>query len=209
MDTEDVRLAVYRSFAETGRAPEPGALDAEALRALHEQRHVVLGADGEIVMAHPFSSVPLGFSVMGRTTLWWGGCAWDSFALPHLLEDEPEVLVATRCPGCGAALAWSVGREAPPAGEEVAHFLVPVAHIWDDVVHTCGHQRLFCGESCVDSWLERTGNERGYVLDLPTLWRLARGWYAGRLERGYQRRDPSEAQEYFRAVGLRGPFWGL
>ena len=48
MDTEDVRLAVYRSFAETGRAPEPGALDAEALRALHEQRHVVLGADGEI-----------------------------------------------------------------------------------------------------------------------------------------------------------------
>lgn len=209
MDTEDVRLAVYRSFAETGRAPEPGALDAEALRALHEQRHVVLGADGEIVMAHPFSSVPLGFSVMGRTTLWWGGCAWDSFALPHLLEDEPEVLVATRCPGCGAALAWSVGREAPPAGEEVAHFLVPVAHIWDDVVHTCGHQRLFCGESCVDAWLERTGNERGYVLDLPTLWRLARGWYAGRLERGYQRRDPSEAQEYFRAVGLRGPFWGL
>ena len=209
MDTEDVRLAVYRSFAGTGRAPEPGALDAEALRALHEQRHVVLGTDGSIVMAHPFSAVPLGFSVMGRETLWWGGCAWDSFALPHLLEDEPEVLVATRCPGCGAALAWSVGREAPPAGEEVAHFLVPVAHIWDDVVHTCGHQRLFCGESCVDAWLERTGNERGYVLDLPTLWRLARGWYAGRLERGYQRRDPSEAQEYFRAVGLRGPFWGL
>ena len=209
MDTEDVRLAVYRSFAGTGRAPEPGALDAEALRALHEQRHVVLGTDGSIVMAHPFSAVPLGFSVMGRETLWWGGCAWDSFALPHLLEDEPEVLVATRCPGCGAALAWSVGREAPPAGEEVAHFLVPVAHIWDDVVHTCGHQRLFCGESCVDSWLARTGNERGYVLDLPTLWRLARGWYAGRLERGYQRRDPSEAQEYFRAVGLRGPFWGL
>ena len=32
-------------------------------------------------MAHPFSTVPLGFSVMGNRTLWWGGCAWDSFAL--------------------------------------------------------------------------------------------------------------------------------
>jgi hypothetical protein len=209
VDTEDVRLAVYRSFAETGRAPEPGALADAALRELHQQRHVVLDRDGRIVMAHPFAAVPLGFSVMGRETLWWGGCAWDSFALPHLLSDEPEVLVATRCPGCGAALAWVVDRVAPPAGEEVGHFLIPAARMWDDVVHTCGHQRLFCGEECVAVWLERTGHERGYVMDLGTLWRLAQGWYAGRLERGYQRREPSEARDYFCSVGLRGPFWGL
>ena len=30
---------------------------------------------------------------MGRETLWWGRCAWDAFALPHLLPDEPGVLV--------------------------------------------------------------------------------------------------------------------
>jgi hypothetical protein len=209
VDTEDVRLAVYRSFAETGRAPEPGLLDRDALRELHEQRHVALDREGQIVMAHPFAAVPLGFSVMGRETLWWGGCAWDSFALPHLLPDEPEVLVATQCPGCGAALAWMVARDAPPAGDQVAHFLIPAAHMWDDVVHTCGNQRLFCGEECVAAWLERTGRARGYVMDLGTLWRLAQGWYAGRLDRGYQRREPSEAKEYFRAVGLRGGFWGL
>jgi hypothetical protein len=179
------------------------------LRELHEQRHVVLDRDGRIVMAHPFSAVPLGFSVMGRKTLWWGGCAWDSVALAHLLPDEPEVLVATRCPGCGAALAWVLDRDAPPAGEEVAHFLVPAARMWDDVVHTCGHQRLFCGEECVATWLQRTRHERGYVMDLGTLWRLAQGWYDGRLDRGYQRREPAEAKEYFRSVGLRGPFWGL
>ena len=61
-----------------------------------------------------------------------------------------------------------------PAGDQVGHFLVPVAHMWDDVVHTCGHQRLFCDEGCVDAWLDRTGNERGAVFDLATLWRLAR-----------------------------------
>ena len=35
---------------------------------------------------------------MGRETLWWGGCAWDSFAVPHLVDREPEVLVSTQCP---------------------------------------------------------------------------------------------------------------
>jgi hypothetical protein len=46
-------------------------------------------------------------------------------------------------------------------------------------------------------------------MDLATLWRLARGWYAGRLDHGYVRRDPSQAADYFRSVGLTGPFWGL
>ncbi len=218
MDTEDLRLAVYHHLAETGRAPVTGALAAvfdveeseveAGLQALHDDRHLVL-RDGRIVMAHPFATIPLGFSVMGTGTLWWGGCAWDAFALPHLLPDEGEVLVATRCPGCGAALAWVVGTEAPPEGDEVAHFLVPSDHMWDDVVHTCSHQRLFCVEACVDRWLGATGNERGDVIDLTTLWRLASHWYEGRLDRGYTRREPAEAHAYFAEAGLRGAFWGL
>lgn len=211
MDDEDLRLTIYRSFAAAGRAPDlpTDAAVHEALHRLAAARHIVLDADDRILMAHPFASIPLGFAVMGRDTLWWGGCAWDSFALPHLLPDEPEVLVSTRCPGCGTAHAWTVGRDVPPDGTHVAHFLVPVAHIWDDVVHTCGHQRLFCDEGCVDRWLAATGNAKGYVMDLATLWRLARGWYAGRLDPGYTRRDPSTAAAYFREVGLSGPFWGL
>ena len=94
------------------------------------------------------------------------------------------------CPGCGSPLAWVVGREAPPDGDEVAHFLVPVARIWDDVLHACGHQRLYCSEVCVQT-------------------RLARHWYDGRLDHGYTRRDPSTAADYFRSVGLTGSFWGL
>ena len=169
-----------------------------------------LPADGGtgVVLAHPFATAPFGFAVMGERTMWWGGCAWDSFAVPHLVVAEPEVLVSTRCPGCDRPLAWVVGRDAPPPGDEVAHFLVPVPHIWDDVVHTCAHQRLFCDERCVDDWLARTGAEPGYLLDLATLWRLARHWYDGRLEHGYTRRDPSTAAAYFRQVGLSGPFWG-
>src|SRR5690606_25281497 len=80
---EDVLHADYGCLPPTGRAPSAAELaellggtpaDAEAsLRRLHDARHVVLD-DGAIVMAHPFAAVPLGFAVMGRDTLWWGGC---------------------------------------------------------------------------------------------------------------------------------------
>ncbi len=219
VETEDVRLAVYENFHRDGRAPSVAELAEQLgtdetdvrgrLEDLARRRHLVLDGDGNIVMAHPFSAVPLGFSVMGSNTLWWGGCCWDSFALAHLLEDEPDVLVATRCPGCDRPGAWVVDRTSPPAGDWLAHFLVPAAHMWEDVVRTCGNQRLFCSETCIDRWLSQNGHERGYVMDLDTLWRFSARWYDGRLGRGYTRREPGEAAEYFRDVGLSGPFWGL
>jgi hypothetical protein len=219
MDLEDLRLAVYRAFAGTGRAPSgrdlAGQLGtsepevAAGLRALARGRHVVLGSRGEVVMAHPFSALPMGFSVMGQHTLWWGGCAWDSFALPRLLPGEGELLVATRCPACSRPHAWNVGHERPPAGDQAAHFLVPAARMWDDVVHTCRHQRIFCSRDCVAGWLRATGSTEGYVMDLPTLWRFASHWYDGRLDRGYARREPASAAGYLRESGLSGPFWGL
>jgi hypothetical protein len=218
MDLEDLRLAVYRSFATTGAPPSYDKLAsrfegthedfARGIRRLAEERHVVVDEAGSIVIAHPFASIPLGFSVMGRNTLWWGGCCWDSFAIPHLVTEEPDVLVATRCPGCDRPEAWVVDREEPPGGDWLAHFLVPVSQMWDDVVHTCSNQRLFCSERCIDDWLQRNRYQKGYVMDLETLWHLAAGWYQGRLERGYVRREPVAAGEYLRSVGLIDPFWG-
>jgi hypothetical protein len=215
---EDVRLCIYRSLATHGTLPPDDELDALAggaaareavIAVLAERRHVALDAEGRIALAHPFATRWFGFSVMSTRTLWWGGCAWDSFALPHLVDDVEDVLVATRCPACDRPLAWVVGREGPPAGAEVAHFLVPAQHIWDDVIHTCSNQLLFCGDDCIDRWLEANGLDEGYRLDLATLWRFAAHWYDGRLERGYQRRHPATAQEYLRSVGLHGAFWGL
>lgn len=216
MIDEDVRLNVYQRLATTGRAPDldqtaadVGCSRSEARQALHRlaQAHHLVLDDDQVVLAHPFATLSVGFAVMGRHTLWWGGCAWDSFAIPQLVPDEPEVLVSTQCPGCAAPHAWVVNRREPPPGRQVAHFLVPVARMWDDVVHTCGHQRLFCDVGCVEAWLSYSGNTKGYVMDLATLWRLAEHWYDGRLDRGYARREPAAAVGYFRGVGLTGPFW--
>lgn len=219
VDPEDIRLMIYADLARIGAAPsipelakrlgaEPADVGA-GLRELAVARHVVIDGAGNLLMAHPFATIPFGFAVMGTDRLWWGGCAWDSFALPHLVPDQTDVLVSTRCPGCDRAHAWVVGREAPPAGDQMAHFLVPVRKMWDDVVTTCQNQRLFCDTACIERWLAETGHERGYVMDLATLWRLASHWYDGRLERGYLRRQPTAAADYFRDVGLHGEFWGL
>lgn len=215
---EVVRIAVYTALAATGRLPDVDELAAttslepsevaESLEALAVARHVVFDGDHRIVLAHPFATRNFAFSVMGERTLWWGGCAWDAFAIPHLVPDEPSALIATTCPACGTAHSWTITRSAEPDAAQVAHFLTPVAHVWDDVIHTCEHQRIFCSTGCVDDWLARTGNERGYVMDLPTLWRLAAHWYEGRLDTPYRRREPAEAKEYFASVGLTGPFWG-
>jgi hypothetical protein len=214
---ELVRRAIYRHLADTGVAPQraelatrlglsPQAVD-ESFSALAEARHLVLDEQGGIVLAHPFATRNFAFSVMGAATLWWGGCAWDAFAIPHLVDAEPEALVATTCPACEKPLAWTVGRSAPPTGPGIAHFLVPVDHIWDDVVYTCSNQRIFCSRECVDAWLTRTGHPLGSVFGLDVLWRLARHWYEGRLDSPYRRRDPEQAREYFSEVGLRGTFW--
>ena len=124
-EVEELRLLVYRSFAQSGVAPRPadmakvvGGWDRAqaALRSLAADRHLALDSRGSIVLAHPFAGRSFGFSVMGEATLWWGGCAWDSFAIPHLVA-EAAVLVATRCGGCSTPIAVEVTSAEAPRGE--------------------------------------------------------------------------------------------
>ena len=215
---ERTRHAIYTCLATSGTLPKREffalqlAITADAydgaLAELARTRNIVL-KDGEVEMAHPFATRCFGFSVMGPRTLWWGGCAWDAFAIPNLVPDSPEVLVATTCPACAAPHAWTVTNQGPPAGGQVAHLLTPVDRIWPDAAHACENQRIYCCEQCVEHWLARTGSHRGYVMSLETLWRLSAHWYDGRLDTPYTRRDPTAAAEYFRGVGLHGSFWGL
>jgi hypothetical protein len=220
IDLESLRVRLYRQLAAEVTvatsdliADELGVSAREAtgaFAALASDRHLVLDDDGRIELAHPFATRDFGFSVKSDRVLWWGGCAWDSFAIPHLVPGASPALVATTCPGCGAAHAWNVDRSSPPAGDQVAHFLVPMADVWNDVVHACENQRIFCSAECVDAWLAGHGGlaAKGSVFSLEALWHLAAGWYAGRLDHGYRRREPAEAAAYFRGAGLTGPFWG-
>ncbi len=223
IDLDGLRMHVYRQFASHAHAVGPDeiavafgvtpAAALHALRALDDAHLLVLDrARRRIVMAHPWAAGPMGFVVASESQKWWGGCAWDSFAIPALVGSP--CLVATHCPACGRALALDVRPDAPPdappgsdRGEMVAHLPVPVARMWDDVVRTCCRQLLFCDREQLADWLARTGTPEGAVLGLTTLWNLATGWYSGRLSPGYRRRTPAEAAGFFASIGLTGKFW--
>ena len=89
---ERVRRAIYDTFARQGHAPsrqqirDLAAVNEaevdEAVAELAAQHHLALDQSGNVVMAHPFTTVNLGFSVMGERTLWWGGCAWTASPSP-------------------------------------------------------------------------------------------------------------------------------
>ena len=49
----------------------------------------------------------------------------------------------------------------------------------------------------------------GEVVDLPTLFRLARRWYGDRLDPDWRPRTRDQSQAILTEVGLTGPFWEL
>ena len=74
MLTKAIRLYVYKQFGDLGTAPSVFHISKyfeisedharDELQKLAELRHIVMNDKFEILMAHPFSSIPLGFSVM-------------------------------------------------------------------------------------------------------------------------------------------------
>ena len=214
----ELRQVVYREFVEEGRPPTAAEaarrlrLGVEEVLAgwgrLHDEHALVLDADRvEVRMAHPFSAAPMHFVVASDEQKWWGGCAWDSFGIMAALGRQ--VLVATTCLGCGRPLALLADPQAPPPEPYVAHFLVPAARWWDDVVRTCSTIRLACQAGHVETWAAEAGQPVGAVVDLATMWRLGTVWYEDRLHDDHRRRTPPEATAVFASLGLTGPFWDM
>jgi len=50
---------------------------------------------------------------------------------------------------------------------------------------------------------------RGGTMTPEQAWRLARAWYADKLDVGWRRKTVEEAEVVFAEIGLDGPFWSL
>jgi len=140
-----VKLAVYRSTAESGRLPslesvaEKVASDPEAVRlayrALRAERVLLLEEDGETIrMAPPFSGVPTQHRVMVDGVEYYANCAWDALGIPAALH-RPG-LVRSRCEESLDPLSLVVGLNGPEPSSWLFHCLVPAAKWWDDLVFT-------------------------------------------------------------------------
>jgi hypothetical protein len=140
-----VKLAVYRHFAATGRRPSPGEVaervgsDVEsvidAYGRLRAQRLLVLEADGSSIrMASPFSGVPTQHVVEAGGIRYFANCGWDALGVPAALHKPGTV--HSRCEQSGEPLHLEVGLEGPGPSDWLFHCLVPAAKWWDDIVFT-------------------------------------------------------------------------
>src|SRR6478736_3414144 len=122
-DDLQVKLAVYRSFAETGRRPSPenvaertgvSARDVlEAYARLRAQRVLVLESDGESIrMAPPFSGVTTQHVVIVDNRKYFANCAWDAFGIPAAMRRPGRV--HSRCERSGEPLNLEIGLKGPP-----------------------------------------------------------------------------------------------
>jgi hypothetical protein len=140
-----VKLAVYRAFAATGQAPAGGELAAElavtpaeihaAFQRLRAKRLLVLESDGaRIRMAPPFSAVPTPFRVGAAGRSYFANCVWDAYGVAAALHCDVDVRASCGCCKAPMELAVRDRKLVPSAG--VAHFAVPAAQWWEDIVFT-------------------------------------------------------------------------
>jgi hypothetical protein len=141
----EVKLAIYRYFAETGAPPSCDAVAqrlgarrgevADAYQRLRAQRVLVLEDDGiSVRMAPPFSGVATQHVVQAGGRSYFANCAWDALGIPAALH-EPAT-IHSRCEQSLEPLRLEVGLEGPASSNWVFHCVVPAAHWWDDIVFT-------------------------------------------------------------------------
>jgi hypothetical protein len=143
-DTE-VKTAIYRWIADTTRVPAAAEL-AEALRTglnevleayrrLFAKRVLFLEPDGETIrMAPPFSGVETQHRVVVGNRSYFANCSWDSLGIPAALQENGQVF--SRCEQTLEPIRLRVSRSGPDPKPVVAHFAVPAAKWWADLVYT-------------------------------------------------------------------------
>jgi hypothetical protein len=146
MDAVDLSLrnTTYALFVRLGRGPTAAEVAAETgttttavqevWERLHEEHAIVLGPEGEIRMANPFSAVPTPHRVEAAGRSWYANCAWDAFGICAALDADGRI--ATSCLDCGERLRVEVRDGRPDDDSLVFHSLVDAGHWWDDIVFT-------------------------------------------------------------------------
>jgi len=146
-----VRLEILEEFLD-GRRPSVSSLaeslgaDAREVTAAFERlaagRAIVL-AQGthDILMAAPFSGVRTDHQVKTSTERYDANCIWDALGIPAMLAAAgraADATITSRCEDCGAPLTLEVraGRVTVEPEGVVAHFAVPAASWWQDIVFT-------------------------------------------------------------------------
>ena len=141
-----VKLSIYGTIAGTGATPTSG----EVAQVTNLDEKEVLGAfarlyakrllvpeprdPSRIRMAPPFSGVPTSFPVEANGKRYYANCVWDAYGVAAALH--ADAIIPAVDGFSGEALTLEVKDNKPVSQSYVAHFAVPAAHWWDDIVFT-------------------------------------------------------------------------
>jgi hypothetical protein len=145
LDTS-VKRAVYTITADTGIVPDSsqiaeqtGVPEAEVIGSfarLHTKRLLVPEPNdpARIQMAPPFSGVPTLFPVEARGRRYYANCVWDAYGVAAALH--ADAVIPAQDGFTGEPLVLEVRNSQPVLRPYLAHFAVPAAKWWDDIVFT-------------------------------------------------------------------------
>ena len=144
--TTDVKLTIYQTIAETTRPPTVDAAAAsmgqaradvqDAFDKLASQRLLVLepGDRTRIRMAPPFSGIETPFLVQVKGKSYYANCAWDALGVAVAMHQDGDVVA--NCANSGELLPIHVRRGQVLPVDCLAHFAVPAALWWQDIIYT-------------------------------------------------------------------------
>jgi hypothetical protein len=147
MDFEtEVKLTIYKMIAEEAVIPDSASIAnrmnvsegviREVFQELAAKRLLVLepGDATKIRMAPPFSGITTSFRVEVGKKSYYANCVWDAFGIAAALQQDGIIHSSdgfTKEP-----LVLEVKGGQPINSSYLAHFAVPAAHWWDDIIHT-------------------------------------------------------------------------
>ena len=141
-----VKVAVYDITAETAAIPTAAAVAKKmecseinvlsAFGRLHAKRLLVPepGDPRRIRMAPPFSGIPTAFPVDARGRRYYANCVWDAYGVAAALHSD--AVIPAQDAYSHEPLTLEVRNGQPILKDYVAHFAVPAAKWWEDIVFT-------------------------------------------------------------------------
>ncbi|MCA1601924.1 MAG: alkylmercury lyase family protein [Acidobacteria bacterium] len=122
------------TIAETSSAlsRSPDEVRASFQRLADGHILVLQKESGEILMANPFSAVPTPFLVKAGDRSYYGNCIWDAMGIPAMLKQDAAIEASCGC--CSTAMNLKVTDGSLEEARGLAHFAIPAAHWWDDIV---------------------------------------------------------------------------
>ena len=179
-----------------------------ALEALQDYHGVVLHPhNSEVWVIHPFALAPTPFLVKSKRGQWWGNCAWCSFGVAALLNEDCTITTNSGAYDEKITIQISDGQIDQP--DLYVHFPIPMSQAWDNVIYTCSTMLLFRTEEEVSNWSKRHNIPMGDIQTARNIWEFSKKWYGNHLDENWKKWTTEEAISLFKEFGLTHDVWNI